>query len=218
MEKAHRRAAREADGGGRRRLPLQRARRQGRRRRSELEAAHDAVLLAGGSEQPFDFFAKSPGRDLDGIHYAMTFLPQQNRRVAGEPAGAGAADHRQGQARHRHRRRRHGQRLHRHLVPPGRQVGDAARDHADAAREGEQGAVLAALAAEAARFLEPGRRRQGRVLDLHHRLCRQQRQGREAALHARRQVAEAGAGQRGRAAGRPGAVRHGLLRARSRAT
>mgnify|MGYP003694199949 CR=1 FL=1 len=55
---------------------------------SELEASHDAVLLAGGSEQPFDFFAKSPGRDLDGIHYAMTFLPQQNRRVAGEPAGA----------------------------------------------------------------------------------------------------------------------------------
>ena len=51
------------------------------------------VLLAGGSEQPFDFFAKSPGRDLDGIHYAMTFLPQQNRRVAGEPQGARAADH-----------------------------------------------------------------------------------------------------------------------------
>ena len=51
----------------------------------ELEASHDALLLAGGSEQPFDFFAKSPGRNLDGIHYAMTFLPQQNRRVAGEP-------------------------------------------------------------------------------------------------------------------------------------
>jgi glutamate synthase (NADPH/NADH) small chain len=56
---------------------------------SELEASHDAVLLAGGSELPFDFFAKSPGRDLDGIHYAMTFLPQQNRRVAGEPVGEG---------------------------------------------------------------------------------------------------------------------------------
>jgi glutamate synthase (NADPH) small chain len=55
---------------------------------SELEASHDAVLLAGGSELPFDFFAEAPGRDLDGIHYAMTFLPQQNRRVAGEPVGA----------------------------------------------------------------------------------------------------------------------------------
>src|SRR6476620_6149321 len=51
----------------------------------ELESRHDALLLAGGSEQPFDFFAKAPGRNLDGIHYAMTFLPQQNRRVAGEP-------------------------------------------------------------------------------------------------------------------------------------
>jgi glutamate synthase (NADPH/NADH) small chain len=51
----------------------------------ELEDAHDAILLAGGSERPFDFFERSPGRDLDGLVYAMTFLPQQNRRVAGEP-------------------------------------------------------------------------------------------------------------------------------------
>ncbi len=51
----------------------------------ELEERHDALLLAGGSERPFDFFADSPGRDLDGLVFAMTFLPQQNRRVAGEP-------------------------------------------------------------------------------------------------------------------------------------
>jgi len=50
-----------------------------------LESKHDAVLIAIGSEQPFDFFAKSPGRDLDGLHYAMDFLPQQNRRNYGEP-------------------------------------------------------------------------------------------------------------------------------------
>ncbi|WP_024275402.1 glutamate synthase subunit beta [Hyphomicrobium sp. B1] len=50
-----------------------------------LESKHDAVLIAIGSEQPFDFFAKSPGRNLDGLHYAMDFLPQQNRRNAGEP-------------------------------------------------------------------------------------------------------------------------------------
>jgi glutamate synthase (NADPH/NADH) small chain len=50
----------------------------------ELEDGYDALLLAGGSEEPFDFFAKSDGRGLDGIHYAMDFLPQQNRRVAGE--------------------------------------------------------------------------------------------------------------------------------------
>jgi glutamate synthase (NADPH/NADH) small chain len=51
----------------------------------ELEDGHDALLLAGGSELPFDFFAAAPGRDLDGLVFAMTFLPQQNRRIASEP-------------------------------------------------------------------------------------------------------------------------------------
>ncbi len=50
----------------------------------DLEAKHDAVLIATGSEHPFDFFAKADGRTLDGIHYAMDFLPQQNRRIASE--------------------------------------------------------------------------------------------------------------------------------------
>ncbi len=44
---------------------------------------HDAVVLCGGSEKPRDLDV--PGRDLDGIHFAMEFLPQQNRRVAGDP-------------------------------------------------------------------------------------------------------------------------------------
>ncbi len=52
---------------------------------SELEDNHDAVLLCGGSEQPRDL--PVPGRDLDGIHFAMNFLPQQNRRVAGSNLG-----------------------------------------------------------------------------------------------------------------------------------
>jgi glutamate synthase (NADPH/NADH) small chain len=42
----------------------------------------DAVVLAGGSEHPRDLDV--PGRDLDGVHFAMDFLPQQNRRVAGD--------------------------------------------------------------------------------------------------------------------------------------
>ena len=50
---------------------------------SELLAGHDAVLLAGGSEKPRDL--PVPGRDLKGIHFAMEFLTQQNRRIAGEP-------------------------------------------------------------------------------------------------------------------------------------
>ncbi len=42
----------------------------------------DAVLLAGGADQPRDLPA--PGRDLDGIHFAMEFLPQQNKVNAGD--------------------------------------------------------------------------------------------------------------------------------------
>ncbi len=48
----------------------------------ELIARHDAVVLSGGSEKPRDL--PIPGRELKGIHFAMEFLPQQNRRVSGE--------------------------------------------------------------------------------------------------------------------------------------
>ena len=50
---------------------------------AEIEKSHDAVVLAGGSETPRDLDV--PGRELDGIHFAMDFLTQQNRRVTGEP-------------------------------------------------------------------------------------------------------------------------------------
>jgi glutamate synthase (NADPH/NADH) small chain len=48
----------------------------------DLLAKFDAVLLAGGSEHPRDLAV--PGRELSGIHFAMDFLAQQNRRVGGE--------------------------------------------------------------------------------------------------------------------------------------
>ena len=47
-----------------------------------LRRKYDAILLAGGAEQPRDLAV--PGRELRGIHYAMDFLTQQNRRCAGE--------------------------------------------------------------------------------------------------------------------------------------
>ncbi|HXD46495.1 MAG TPA: glutamate synthase subunit beta [Pseudolabrys sp.] len=47
---------------------------------------HDAVVLAGGAEKPRDL--PIPGRELAGIHFAMDFLPQQNRRISGEPQTA----------------------------------------------------------------------------------------------------------------------------------
>jgi glutamate synthase (NADPH/NADH) small chain len=49
----------------------------------EIAAKHDAVLLAGGAEKSRDL--PIPGRELNGVHYAMDFLPQQNRRVGNEP-------------------------------------------------------------------------------------------------------------------------------------
>ncbi len=42
----------------------------------------DAVALTGGSEHPRDL--EVPGRELEGVHFAMTFLPQQNKRNAGD--------------------------------------------------------------------------------------------------------------------------------------
>jgi glutamate synthase (NADPH/NADH) small chain len=51
----------------------------------QLVDLHDAVLLAGGSEKPRDLAV--PGRGLGGVHFAMEFLPQQNRRVSDEPIG-----------------------------------------------------------------------------------------------------------------------------------
>ena len=48
----------------------------------ELKAQFDAVLLTGGSELPRDL--PVPGRELKGIHFAMEFLPQQNRVDAGD--------------------------------------------------------------------------------------------------------------------------------------
>ncbi len=48
----------------------------------QLKKDFDAVLLAGGSEQPRDL--PVPGRDLQGVHFAMEFLPQQNKVNAGD--------------------------------------------------------------------------------------------------------------------------------------
>ena len=48
----------------------------------EILQQFDAMVLSGGSETPRDLGV--PGRDLDGVHYAMDFLAQQNKRIAGE--------------------------------------------------------------------------------------------------------------------------------------
>ena len=115
--------------------------------RRRCSPSYDAVVLAGGAEWPRDLDV--PGRELDGIHFAMDFLTQQNKRVAGDDETMRRArrhDQRQGQACGRDRRRRYRLGLHRHLEPPGRGVGHPARNPAAAAGEGKQGAGLAGLA------------------------------------------------------------------------
>jgi len=48
----------------------------------DLQKEFDALLLTGGAENPRDLSV--PGRELQGIHFAMEFLPQQNKRIAGD--------------------------------------------------------------------------------------------------------------------------------------
>ena len=55
----------------------------------KLIKEYDAVVLTGGAEKARDL--PVPGRELKGIHFAMDFLPQQNRRVSGEQATGGAS-------------------------------------------------------------------------------------------------------------------------------
>lgn len=50
---------------------------------AELTRDFDAVLMTGGAEDPRD--PALPGQDLDGVHFAMPYLVQSNRRVGGEP-------------------------------------------------------------------------------------------------------------------------------------
>lgn len=49
---------------------------------AQLRQEYTAILLCGGSEEPRDL--RVPGRELKGVHFAMEFLPQQNKRVAGD--------------------------------------------------------------------------------------------------------------------------------------
>jgi glutamate synthase (NADPH/NADH) small chain len=55
---------------------------------SSLVEKFDALAMTGGAEVPRDL--KVPGRELHGIHFAMDFLPQQNKRCAGDGEGRAA--------------------------------------------------------------------------------------------------------------------------------
>jgi glutamate synthase (NADPH/NADH) small chain len=58
---------------------------------ASLVESFDAIALSGGAEAARDL--PVPGRDLAGVHFAMDFLPQQNRRVSQEPIGTNEPIH-----------------------------------------------------------------------------------------------------------------------------
>ena len=162
---------------------------------AELVRDYDAVVLSGGAEKPRDL--PIPGRDLRGVHFAMDFLPQQNRRVSHEPLHSNDPVLASG---------RHvvvigggdtGIRLHRHLHSPGGVVRHPTRDHAGAPGPREQATHLAGLAAEAAHLLlaRGGRQPRFRRADQGVR-GRRGRQRDQAALRARRWRHAGGRGQR----------------------
>ena len=128
-----------------------------------LRSDYDAVVLAVGALAPRE--VSMPGRDLPGVHQAMTYLPQGNRVHAGDLAAA--ADRRGGQARDHRRWRRHRRRLPRHREPPGCGVCDGARPQpAPGAAFGPDQPGVAVGARAAAARLPPTTRastRRGRV-------------------------------------------------------
>ena len=125
----------------------------------------DAIAMTGGAEHPRDL--EVPGRELDGIHFAMDFLPQQNKRGAGDSEER-AAPHGTITAKGKHV-----------IVIGGGDTGSdcigtsvrqgAAVDHpagnsAKAAGAREQGADLARLADETAHLVVAGRRLRARLV------------------------------------------------------
>ena len=153
----------------------------------ELRSEFDAVVLCTGSRVPRDL--PVPGRELDGIHYAMDYLYGRNRWVA--DGVVRAADHRRGQARRRHRRRRHRRGLRRELRPRGRAVDHPARAAARAAAApARRPHAVAAVAAEVPPLLRDGGgagARQGRAGLLRRDDALQRRRtARVKALHAAR--------------------------------
>ena len=115
----------------------------------DLQHEYDAILLAGGSEQPRDL--PVPGRELKGIHFAMEFLPQQNRRCEGDTVPDALGILGDGQARGDHRRWRYGRRLPGYEPSAEGAFDSSVRDYADAAAGSCCADAMAAVADATAR-------------------------------------------------------------------
>ena len=109
----------------------------------QLRQQFDAVGLTMGAEQAREL--PIPGRELKGVHLAMEYLTQQNKRTAGIPV-TDEPIHRKGQAGGHHRRRRYGVRLSRHRAPSGLRRSPSIRIAAGTATAAGWIHTLAALA------------------------------------------------------------------------
>ena len=186
---------------------------------AQLRSEFDAVVLAGGATAWRDL--PIPGRDLDGIHQAMEFLPWANRVQNGDPVvdeRRSAADPREGQEGHHHRRRRHRRGLPGHRAPAGRRQRAPVRDHAPPAGDPRGLHPVAGVPADVPGVLGARGRRRARLLGQHRGVRRQRRARHRAARargrHERGQVRE-DRGHRLRVGSRPGAAGDGLRRPRA---
>ena len=161
----------------------------------ELRAAYDAVVVATGSRVPRDL--PVPGRELDGVHFAMDYLYDRARAIADEVGTAGelvgrarAADHRGRKARDRDRRRRHRRRLRRQRAARERGVGDPDRGARGASREAARRPhPVAAVADEAPHLVRAEGGRRPRLRDLDDPPLRLGRRRRADPLGAERRLA-----------------------------
>ncbi len=110
----------------------------------ELRREFDAILLAGGSTAPRDL--PVPGRELKGIHFAMEYLPLQNKRCEGDDDFRCGIHQRERQTRRHHRRRRYRSRLPGHRSSSGRPLHRPIRIAARSRRRTRAGQSVAELA------------------------------------------------------------------------
>ena len=126
-------APRRPDGGGGRRVRHRAARSARTCPAQKLREDFDAVVLCGGATKPNDFFAKTEGRNLKGIHFAMEFLHANTKSLLDSQPPGRQVHLGEGQGRDRHRRRRHRHRLRRHVAAARLPEPPAIRDPAAAA-------------------------------------------------------------------------------------